>query len=71
MSIADDFRNDGRRFELRYRSLSVHCPGYAFPCDAEGQVNLDALSEPARQNYFYARTVVGCELRAAQVLLVS
>jgi len=39
------------RFELRYRSLSAHRCGYAFPCDEQGQVDLDQLSDEARENY--------------------
>ncbi|CAD5372069.1 hypothetical protein RA210_U20052 [Rubrivivax sp. A210] len=48
-------------FMLRFESL--YHPGRAlmFPCDEGGLVELDALSEPARCNYFYARAVVGRE----------
>ena len=31
----------------------------SFPCDRGGEVQLDGLSERARNNYFFARTVVG------------
>jgi hypothetical protein len=31
----------------------------AFPCDAEGRVDMDSLSERARNNYLFARTAVG------------
>ena len=31
----------------------------SFPCDAEGHVAMDGLSDRARDNYLYARTVVG------------
>jgi hypothetical protein len=48
-------------FELRFRSLFDEGRGLAFPCDADGQVDLDALSPRARHNYFYARTVIGRE----------
>jgi hypothetical protein len=58
------------RFELRYRSLSPHRPGYAFPCDARGCVDLDALSDAARENFLYARAMVGRDLLHPQVLLV-
>ena len=64
-------RGGERRFELRYRSLSVFRPGYAFPCDSRGQVDLDVLSNHARENYFYARAMVGCEFLPAQVLSAS
>ena len=68
MSTTNAQRADGARFELSYRSLSpLHC-GYAFPCDAQGNVDLDQLSERARDNYLYARAVVGCDLHRPQVL---
>jgi hypothetical protein len=36
--------------------------GFAFPCDALGQVPLNDLSDRLRDNYLYARAVVGNEL---------
>lgn len=45
--------------ELLFRSLFDEGRGLVFPCDAAGQVPLDALSERSRCNYFYARSVVG------------
>jgi hypothetical protein len=50
------------QFELRFQSLFDRGRGYAFPCDPTGQVDLDGLSERARNNYFYARAMVGREL---------
>ena len=50
------------RFELRFQSLFDSGRGYAFPCDPTGQVDLDGLSERARNNYLYARAMVGREL---------
>ena len=47
------------RFELRFQSLFHEGRGLAFPCDAEGRVDLDALSERGRVNYLYARTLIG------------
>lgn len=51
-----------RHYELRFQSLFQEGRAYAFPCDAEGHVDLDALSERARDNYLYARAVVGREV---------
>ena len=48
-------------YELRFQSLFDEGRGYAFPCDAQGHVDIDALSERARLNYLYARTVIGRE----------
>jgi hypothetical protein len=47
--------------ELRFESLFNPGRALAFPCDAQGHVELDALSERARRNYLYARAVVGRE----------
>jgi DNA-binding IclR family transcriptional regulator len=48
-------------YELRFRSLSKPGRGYSFYCDASGKVDLDALSERARNNYLFARTAIGRE----------
>lgn len=55
------------QFELRYQSLYNEGRAYSFPCDATGQVDMDALSERARHNYFYVRTVVGREFATPAV----
>lgn len=53
--------NPTERFELRFQSLFDEGRGLAFDCDAQGEVDLDRMSERARNNYFYARTVIGRE----------
>ena len=50
------------QFELRFQSLSHSGRGYAFPCDPNGQVDMDRLSDRTRNNYLYARAMVGREL---------
>lgn len=54
-------------FELRFQSLWNAGRAYAFPCDAVGHVDIDALGERARNNYLYARTVVGREVSMPRV----
>ncbi len=54
-------------FRLCFRSLFASGRGYAFPCDGAGRVDLDRLSETARNNYLYARAMVGRELAAPAV----
>ena len=49
-------------FELRFQSLRDSARVYSFPCDLKGMVDLDQLSDRARNNYLYARAVVGREL---------
>lgn len=55
-------------FVLRFESLFHTGRALAFPCDAGGRVSLDALSERARNNYLYARAVVGREFAVPAVL---
>jgi hypothetical protein len=45
--------------ELRFVSRSDQRRCLAFPCDATGRVDLDALNERERNNYLYARAVMG------------
>lgn len=54
-------------YQLRFRSLFDAGRGFAFPCDNQGHVDLDHLSEHARNNYFYARAMVGRELSVPAV----
>ena len=54
--------------ELRFDSLFVPGRAMSFPCDSSGRVELDALSEPARCNYLFARAVVGREFAVPQVV---
>ena len=55
-------------WELRFESLFQQGRGLAFPCDERDRVELDALSERARRNYFYARAVVGREYATPAVV---
>lgn len=54
-------------YEIRFTSLFREGRGLAFPCDAKGHVDLDDLSEPARNNYLYARALVGREFSTPSV----
>ena len=54
-------------FQLCFRSLFEPGRGYAFPCDGNGRVDLDDLSEQGRNNYLYARAMVGRELSVPAV----
>jgi hypothetical protein len=55
-------------FELRFRSLFQEGRALAFPCDADGRVELDSLTDRARDNYFYARSLIGREFAMPAVL---
>lgn len=50
------------QFELRFQSFFDSGRGFSFPCDREGRVDLDRLSDRARDNYLFARALVGRDL---------
>lgn len=55
------------QFQLCFRSLFRHGRGYAFPCDGQGKVDMDGLSERMRNNYLFARAMVGRELQVPAI----
>jgi hypothetical protein len=54
-------------YEVRFQSLRGESGVFSFPCDEAGHVDLDALSPQAKQNYLYARAMVGREFAAPSV----
>ena len=54
-------------FQLCFRSFFGHGRGFAFPCDSQGRVNMDALTERMRTNYLFARAMVGRELQVPAI----
>ncbi len=60
-------RSTTDHFQLRFQSLFDPGRGFAFPCDAQGHVDMDALSERARNNYLYARAMIGREVATPSV----
>jgi hypothetical protein len=55
-------------YEIRFEPLLDDGRALAFPCDAQGRVPMDDLSERARNNYLYARAVIGRQFAAPAVL---
>jgi len=55
------------RFEIRYVPLRGPWPVLVFPCDATGCVPLDWLPEKVRNDYFFARAVVGVAYAAPAI----
>jgi hypothetical protein len=49
--------------ELRFQSL-VDGRCYAFPCDPAGHVDMNQLSDRARNDYLFARALVGRDMAA-------
>jgi hypothetical protein len=46
-------------FELRFQSLFHEGRALVFPCDSDGRVDLDSVSDRARNNYLFARAMIG------------
>jgi hypothetical protein len=45
--------------ELRFVHRSNDRKSLTFPCDAAGRVNMDALDDRTRNDYLFARALVG------------
>lgn len=54
-------------YELTFEPIAGRGARFAFPCDARGRVDLDALDERARNDYLFARAMVGHSLAAPAV----
>ena len=51
-------------FAALFRSPRTLC----FPCDAQGHVDMDGLSERALDNYLFARTTIGRDYKLPVVV---
>ena len=67
MPTAVNARSLQPHFELRFQSLCDPKQGLAFPCDACGQVDMDTLSERDRNDYLFARALMGREFAAPRL----
>jgi hypothetical protein len=54
-------------FHIRFDYLFDVGRSLAFPCDAQGHVDFDSMSDRARANYLYARAMVGREYASPAV----
>ena len=55
-------------FEVWFASLFNEGRGLVFPCDEDGHVQIDALSDRGRSNYFFARAMLGREYATPRVV---
>ena len=65
--IQETLNQSAAAFELRFQSLFQLGRALAFPCDREGHVDLDRFSERVRNNYLFARAMIGREYAWPQV----
>lgn len=61
--------NSTLNYQIRFAPLSGERAPMAFPCDASGHVDMDALSERSRHNYLFARAMMGREFARPVVSL--
>jgi hypothetical protein len=54
-------------FILLFQSLSHSGRAFAFACDGHGGVDMDRMSDRTRDNYLYARAMIGRELAIPSV----
>jgi hypothetical protein len=54
--------------ELCFESLYHAGRALSFPCDAAGHVAMDELSERGRNNYLFARAVIGRDFSVPVVI---
>ena len=57
------------QWHLSFQSLFHQGRALAFPCDAGGHVDVDALSDRGRRNYAFARAMVGREFATPSLQL--
>ncbi|MEJ8826988.1 hypothetical protein WKW80_34170 [Variovorax humicola] len=56
-------------YELRFCRLCDGGQAFAFPCDALGHVDMDSMSERTRNNYLFARALMGIDIARPDVRL--
>lgn len=71
MSPLDPASTNRAAYHLRFCSLRQAGRGFSFPCDRAGSVEIDGLSDRARDNYFFARAAVGREFFSPEIVPVG
>jgi hypothetical protein len=69
------------RTDSHHRAVSTHyllfgglfptVRSLSFPCDPGGHVEMDEMSERARDNYLFARTVIGRDYQVPVVVAAN
>ena len=60
--------NERQEHVMLFQSLTDAQLSRTFPCDSGGHVDMDALSDSAREDYLYARAVIGREFATPAVI---
>jgi len=68
VSVSPNSDERGVSYELRFDSLFRQGKALSFPCSADGHVDLDALSNRSKTNYFGARALIGHDYSCPHVV---
>ena len=71
MNVSKTDSSESANYELRFQSLHDAGHAYVFPCDAAGHVDMDALTDTARENYLFARIAVGHDVPTRPVIVAT
>jgi hypothetical protein len=71
MNVSMTDSSEPANYELRFQSLQDAGRAYVFPCDAAGHVDMDALTDTARENYLFARIAVGHDVPTPAVIVAT
>ncbi|HMC16273.1 MAG TPA: hypothetical protein VKI18_11610 [Albitalea sp.] len=55
-------------YQIRFRSLLQEGRALSFPCDSHGEVDLNALTQHALDDYLFARAMIGREFATPALL---
>ncbi|HTH80067.1 MAG TPA: hypothetical protein VL593_13910 [Ramlibacter sp.] len=69
--VTSIFEQPGKHFQLSFRSLFNSGRGFAFPCDERGDVDIAHMGDKARNNYLFARAMVGRDFCPPAVEMIA
>ncbi len=55
-------------YALRFNDLHREGHGYSFPCDAQGNVDTEAMTEGMYRSYLYVLKRIGLDYATGQVI---
>ena len=71
MTAAASISVDTCRFQVRFSCSCLQGRAVTFPCDSQGEVDLDRLSEARRQDYLFARIMIRREHVRPEIVRVE
>ena len=69
MNVSKTDSSRPANYELQFQSLHDEGHAYVFPCDAAGHVDMDALTDAARETYLFARIAIRHDVSTPAVVV--